>query len=179
MRTPRHYVFGQLAGANGLLPGCVCLVMVSFLTSSDFSIQLPSSDREESSQEGACFHPGCGASLFSGWFQVDFQRVTPLWRFQQEWWLQPVITWGGDPGLWSGQEVRYSLNWLELRTIRLALLHFLSRVNGQLVLVRMDNITSKAHVNQKGIIHSKSLMKEISLLFTWVEANLTSLRAEH
>lgn len=61
----------------------------------------------------------------------------------------------------------------------LAVLHFQSQVRGCPVLVRTDNIASKAHVNRKGGTHSRSLMKETSLLFHWAELNLASLKLKH
>lgn len=48
-----------------------------------------------------------------------------------------------------------------------------------LVLILMDNIATKAHINHQGGTHSRSLMQEAEQLGLWVERHRPSLRAEH
>ncbi|XP_053138354.1 uncharacterized protein LOC128339002 [Hemicordylus capensis] len=82
-------------------------------------------------------------------------------------------------GRWDSHEQSHSINWLELRAIRLALLHFQPLVQGQDVLVKTDNTTAKAHVNRQGGTRSLSLFRESVLLLTWAETHLNSLAAHH
>lgn len=53
-------------------------------------------------------------------------------------------------GTWSPEEATQSINLLELRAIRQALLHFQDLLAGSHVLVRTDNITAKADINRQG-----------------------------
>src|SRR4029434_5899993 len=54
----------------------------------------------------------------------------------------------GVNGLWSATEAASHINVLELRTVLLALQHFLPRLSGQHVLVRTDNTATLAYINQ-------------------------------
>lgn len=63
-----------------------------------------------------------------------------------------LVGWGAHlredwvEGTWSREETSQSINWLELRAIRLVLQHFQSLSH---VLVCTDNTTAKAHINIK------------------------------
>uniref|UniRef100_A0A2D4HXP4 RNase H type-1 domain-containing protein n=1 Tax=Micrurus lemniscatus lemniscatus TaxID=129467 RepID=A0A2D4HXP4_MICLE len=86
--------------------------------------------------------------------------------------------------LWSPlSEPNYSvtvvnINWLELRAIHLALRSFKSGIVGQHVLILMDNVTAKAHINRQGGTHSLALLQEAERLGRWAETHL-SIRTEH
>lgn len=67
---------------------------------------------------------------------------------------------------------RNDINFLELRAIRLGLLHFHSAVEGKYVLILTDNITLKAHINRQGRTRSKRLMMEAQQLVSWAETHL-------
>ncbi|XP_034260139.2 uncharacterized protein LOC132711049 [Pantherophis guttatus] len=110
--------------------------------------------------------------------------------FQEPTWL--VVTsdasltgWGAHLGaqVVQGQgsqvEAKFSINWLELRAVHLALRHFQDILLHQHVLVLTDNVTTKAHINREGGTQSRSLLKEMDNLFSWVENHLVSVRAEH
>ena len=60
-------------------------------------------------------------------------------------------------GLWSVTEAASHINVLELRTVVLALRHFLPRLSGQHVLVRTDNTAALAYINRQGGVRSQSL----------------------
>lgn len=96
-----------------------------------------------------------------------------------------LLGWGAHlqdewtQGRWSADEASRSINFLELRAIRLALLHFQGRVTGAHILVRMDNTTAKAYLNRQGGTRSRTLMGEASRLFQWAERHVLSIRAEH
>ncbi|XP_060542717.1 ligand-dependent nuclear receptor corepressor-like protein isoform X6 [Pantherophis guttatus] len=82
-------------------------------------------------------------------------------------------------GRWTSQEAHLSINLLELRDIRLALLHFQDLVEGRHILVLTDNTTAKAHVNRLGGTRSRSLMDEAHLLGVWAEEHLASITADY
>ena len=64
--------------------------------------------------------------------------------------------WGAHIGsstasrIWPPHLTGYSINWLELDAIRLALLHFQTVVKGKSVLIKSDNCTAIAYVNKQG-----------------------------
>ncbi|XP_042315084.1 uncharacterized protein LOC121926295 [Sceloporus undulatus] len=121
------------------------------------------------------------------WTSQAVSRGRPIWETER---IQITTDaslrgWGAHcgsqlaQGRWSPEEQSHSINWLELRAIRLALQSFIAIVQHKPVLIRTDNITAKAHVNRQGGTRSRVLMKEAQLLLTWSETNLLSLRAEH
>ncbi|XP_039203199.1 vomeronasal type-2 receptor 116-like [Crotalus tigris] len=57
-------------------------------------------------------------------------------------------------GRWSQQDLLNNINWLELRSIHLALQHFKNVIAGQHVLVLTDNIAAKAHPRSAGFYMS-------------------------
>lgn len=82
-------------------------------------------------------------------------------------------------GSWSTADSKLPINLLELRAIRLSLLHFGTALQGKHVLIRTDNMTAKAHVNKQGGTRSSRLHKETLLLFRWVESHREAIRAEY
>lgn len=78
------------------------------------------------------------------------------------------------------RELANDINWLELRAIRMALLHFQHLVEGHHIRILTDNVTAKAHINREGGTRSRSLMEESARLFTWAEhiSGTTNLRAD-
>src|SRR4029434_5148891 len=80
---------------------------------------------------------------------------------------------------WSVTEAASHINVLELRTVALALRHFLPRLRGQHVLVRMDNTAGLAYINRQGGVPSPSLHHWANRLLLWAAAHVRSLRAVH
>lgn len=80
-----------------------------------------------------------------------------LWGWRT--WLNHLMA----QGTWSLKEQRYSINRLELRAIRLALLQFKDSVQAAHVLIRTDNTSAKALINRQGGTKSKDLMREATL----------------
>lgn len=78
----------------------------------------------------------------------------------------------------SPQKILLPINVLELRAIRLALLHFSSQVFHLSVLVCMDNVSVKAYLNNQGGSRSIALQKEANRLLKWAESHLISIRAD-
>src|SRR4029434_5224115 len=85
----------------------------------------------------------------------------------------------GVNGLWSATEAASHINVLELRTVALALRHFLPRLSGQHVLVRTDNTAALAYINRQGGVHSQSLHHWAPRLLLWAARHVLSLRAVH
>ncbi|MEL7079455.1 MAG: reverse transcriptase domain-containing protein, partial [Cyanobacteria bacterium J06582_2] len=70
-------------------------------------------------------------------------------------------------GLWSPLESSLHINVLELRAVRLALLHFASLVQGRSVVVFSDNTTALAYIRKQGGTRSWSLYLEARTLLLW------------
>lgn len=81
-------------------------------------------------------------------------------------------------GTWSAKEAKFLINLLELRAIRLSLLHFGAALQGRHILIQTDNVAAKAHVNKQGGTRSSRLHKEALLLLAWAENHLEAIRAE-
>nr|XP_056713104.1 RNA-binding protein 33 [Euleptes europaea] len=82
-------------------------------------------------------------------------------------------------GRWSAQESNLHINVLELRAVRLALLFFSADICNHHVPVRMDNTTTKAHLNKQEGTRSSTLHREAVKLFRWAQFKVLSIRAEH
>lgn len=82
-------------------------------------------------------------------------------------------------GCWTSEDLLNDINWLELRVAHLALRHFQQPLSGHHVLLLMDNVTTKVHVNLQGGTRSRSLMHEAVDLSLWAEKHLLFLQAEH
>ncbi|XP_034272360.1 uncharacterized protein LOC117664969 [Pantherophis guttatus] len=63
-------------------------------------------------------------------------------------------------GRWTRSDLAHNINWLELRAIHLALRVFTHKVQDRHVLVRIDNVAAKAHMNRLGGTRSQYLMEE-------------------
>lgn len=82
-------------------------------------------------------------------------------------------------GRWSTCEQRWNISWLELRAVYLVFRQFQGSLSGKHILVLMDNVATKAHINRQGGTKSKSLMLKARRLGLWAERHLGSLTAEH
>src|SRR4029434_6876273 len=98
-------------------------------------------------------------------------------RLHQGW--GAVCEGRGVNGLWSVREAVSHINVLELRTVVLALRHFLPRLSGQHVLVRTDNTATLAYINRQGGVCSQSLHHWANRLLLWAAIHVFSLRAVH
>src|SRR4029434_10407998 len=98
-------------------------------------------------------------------------------RLHQGW--GAVCEGRGVNGLWSVTEAVSHINVLELRTVVLALRHFLPRLSGQHVLVRTDNTATLAYINRQGGVRSPSLHNWATRLLLWAARHVLSLRAVH
>src|SRR4029434_208590 len=85
----------------------------------------------------------------------------------------------GVNGLWSVTEAASHINVLELRTVVLALRHFLPRLSGQHVLVRADHTSALAYIHCQGGVRSPSLHHWANRLLLCAAVHVRSLRAVH
>ena len=72
--------------------------------------------------------------------------------------------WGGVllpdsiSGVWSKNQQRMSINWLELKAIQLSLIYFLPVIKGRLLLILTDNTTAVSCIRRQGTLRSEPLM---------------------
>ncbi len=82
-------------------------------------------------------------------------------------------------GVWTGPQLHWHINCLELLAVRLAL----SRLRGCLqrkdVLVRTDNTATVAYINRQGGLRSRRMSQLARHLLLWSQKHLRSLRAIH
>ncbi len=82
-------------------------------------------------------------------------------------------------GVWTGPQLHWHINCLELLAVRLAL----SRLRGHLqrkdVLVRTDNTATVAYINRQGGLRSRRMSQLARHLLLWSQKHLRSLRAIH
>ncbi|KAI2665856.1 Transposon Ty3-G Gag-Pol polyprotein [Labeo rohita] len=96
----------------------------------------------------------------------------------------PSLTgWGavmsGHParGLWSGHQLTWHINCLEILAVFQALKHFLPDLRARHVLVRTDNTTLVSYINHQGGLGSRPLYKLAHQILVWSQDKLLSLRA--
>ena len=82
-------------------------------------------------------------------------------------------------GVWSQQESRRHINWLELEAIRLALLHWGLQWNHQTVRVYCDNSTAVAYIRKQGGTHSKALFHKTLELYQLLDQYVITLIPTH
>ncbi|KAI2646369.1 Transposon Ty3-G Gag-Pol polyprotein [Labeo rohita] len=91
--------------------------------------------------------------------------------------------WGavmsGHParGLWSGRQLTWHINCLEMLAVFRALKHFLPDLRDRHVLVRTDNTSVVSYINHQGGLRSRPLYKLAHQILVWSQDKLLSLRA--
>ncbi|XP_061442163.1 uncharacterized protein LOC133365007 [Rhineura floridana] len=96
-----------------------------------------------------------------------------------------LLGWGAHcnsqfvQGVWNTAEQTQNINWLELKAVHLALLHFQSLFHLDHAVIRTDNTCAKSHLNRQGGTRSRPLQSLASIIFDWAEQHLQSLKAEH
>ena len=80
-------------------------------------------------------------------------------------------------GVWCPRWRGRHINVLELRTVSLALKHFLPYLRGKHVLVRTDSTSVVFHVNHQGGTRSLESLREAQRLWTWAYPLFASMRA--
>ena len=82
-------------------------------------------------------------------------------------------------GAWSLPESKLHINYLELKTVFLALKEFQDLCSGKIVLVATDNTTVVAYVNKEGGTRSGPLCALLWRILTWCAKKQETLKAPH
>ncbi len=82
-------------------------------------------------------------------------------------------------GVWTGPQLRWHINCLELLAVRLALSCLRGRLRGKDVLVRTDNTATVEYINRQGGLRSHRISQLARHLLLWSQKHLRSLRAIH
>ncbi len=82
-------------------------------------------------------------------------------------------------GVWTGPQLHWHINCLELLAVHLALNRLKRRLRGEHVLVRTDSTATVAYINRQGGLRSRRLSQLARHLLLWSRKHLRSLRAIH
>ena len=82
-------------------------------------------------------------------------------------------------GLWTGPQLHWHINCLELLAVRLALGRFQELLTDKHVLVRSDSTAAVAYINHQGGLRSRRMSQLARHLLLWSQKHLRSLRAIH
>ncbi len=82
-------------------------------------------------------------------------------------------------GVWTGPQLHWHINCLELLAIRLALGRLKGPLRGKHVLVRTDNTATVVYMNRQGGLRSRHMSQLACHLLLWSQKHLRSLRAIH
>ncbi len=82
-------------------------------------------------------------------------------------------------GVWTGPQLHWHINCLELLAVRLALSRLRGRLQRKDVLVRTDNTATVAYINWQGGLRSRRMSQLARHLLLWSQKHLRSLRAIH
>ncbi len=132
--------------------------------------------------------PAC-RSTFTPWSDLSFLRAgVPLEQVSRH---AVVYTdasakgWGATfnghavSGVWTGPQLHWHINCLELLAVHLALNRLKRRLRGEHVLVRTDNTATVAYINRQGGLRSRRMSQLARHLLLWSRKHLRSLRAIH
>ena len=82
-------------------------------------------------------------------------------------------------GIWSLPETKLHINYLELKTVFLALKEFRTLCSDKIVLVATDNTTVVSYINKEGGLKSGTLCALLWRILTWCTKNQVALKARH
>ncbi len=132
--------------------------------------------------------PAC-RQTFTPWSDLSFLRAgVPLEQVSRH---AVVYTdasakgWGATfnghavSGVWTGPQLHWHINCLELLAVHLALNRLKRRLRGEHVLVRPDNTATVAYINRQGGLRSRRMSQLARHLLLWSRKHLRSLRAIH
>ncbi|CAM4658889.1 unnamed protein product [Leuciscus chuanchicus] len=86
--------------------------------------------------------------------------------------------WGATyAGVWTGSQLHWHINCLELLAVRLALSCLKRQLQGRDVLVRTDNTATVAYINRQGGLRSRRMSQLARHLLLWSQKHMRSLRA--
>ncbi len=132
--------------------------------------------------------PAC-RQTFTPWSDLSFLRAgVPLEQVSRH---AVVYTdastkdWGATfnglavSGVWTGPQLHWHINCLELLAVHLALNRLKRRLRGEHVLVRTDSTATVAYINRQGGLRSRRMSQLARHLLLWSRKHLRSLRAIH
>ncbi len=82
-------------------------------------------------------------------------------------------------GLWTGPQLQWHINCLELLAVWLALRRFRTLLHEKHILVRSDNTATVVYINHQGGLRSRRMSQLARHLLLWSQKHLRSLRAVH
>ncbi len=82
-------------------------------------------------------------------------------------------------GLWTGPQLQWHINCLELLAVWLALRRFRTLLHEKHIPVRSDNTATVAYINHQGGLRSRRMSQLARHLLLWSQKHLRSLRAVH
>ncbi len=82
-------------------------------------------------------------------------------------------------GVWTGPQLHWHINCLELLAVHLALNRLKRRLRGGHVLVRTDSTTTVTYINRQGGLRSRRMSQLTRHLLLWSRKHLRSLCAIH
>ncbi len=82
-------------------------------------------------------------------------------------------------GIWTGPQLHWHINCLELLAVHLALNRLKRCLRGEHVLVRTDSTATVAYINRQGGLRSRRMSQLARHLLLWSRKHLRSLRAIH
>ncbi|KAI2662377.1 Transposon Ty3-G Gag-Pol polyprotein [Labeo rohita] len=104
------------------------------------------------------------------------RRVTPATDASLTGW-GAVMSGHPARGLWSGRQLTWHINCLEMLAVFRALKHFLPDLRDRHVLVHTDNTSVVSYINHQGGLRSRPLYKLAHQILVWSQDKLLSLRA--
>ncbi len=132
--------------------------------------------------------PAC-RQTFTPWSDLSFLRAgVPLEQVSRH---AVVYTdasakgWGATfnglavSGVWTGPQLHWHINCLELLAVHLALNRLKRRLRGEHVLVRTDSTATVAYINRQGGLRSRRMSQLARHLLLWSRKHLRSLRTIH
>ncbi len=132
--------------------------------------------------------PSC-RQTFGPWSDLAFLRAgVPLGQVSRHVVVSTdasAMGWGAmcnghaAAGLWTGSQLQWHINCLELLAVWLALCRFKGLLHDKHVLVRTDNTATVAYINHQGGLCSRRLSQLARHLLLWSQKHLRSLRAVH
>ncbi len=195
----RGYVYVSPGPACTVPGGLARAPQAVSLAPEDHQTRLRDSIRPASSQvQGQSVHlsvePGCPclacrSRTFSPWSDLAFLRAgVPLEQVSRHVVVSTDASatgWGAmcnghtAAGLWTGPQLQWHINCLELLAVWLALRRFRTLLHEKHILVRSDNTATVAYINHQGGLRSRRMSQLARHLLLWSQKHLRSLRAVH
>ncbi len=132
--------------------------------------------------------PSCRRT-FSPWSDLAFLRAgVPLEQISRHVVVSTDASakgWGAmcnlhaAAGLWTGPQLQWHINCLELLAVWLAPRRFRTLLHEKHILVRSDNTVTVAYINHQGGLRSRRMSQLARHLLLWSQKHLRSLRAVH